>query len=45
MSLDMELGLGPGDFALDGDPAALRKRGSEPPNFRSMFIAAKPLDG
>jgi len=27
MSLDMELGLGPGDFVLDGDPAPLPKRG------------------
>ena len=36
MSLGMELGLGPGDFVLNGDPA--------PPNFRPMFIAAKRLD-
>jgi len=26
MSLGMELGLGPGDFVLDGDPAPLPKR-------------------
>jgi len=31
MSLGIELGLGPGDFVLDGDWA-------EPPNFRPMFI-------
>ena len=34
MSLGMELGLGPGDFVLDGDPAPLPKRGAKhPPNF------------
>ena len=30
MPLDMEVGLGPGDFVLDGDPAPLI--------FRPMFI-------
>jgi len=30
MSLGMEVGLGPGDFVLDGDPAPLPKRGAEP---------------
>ena len=30
MSLGMEVGLGPGDFVLDGDPAPLPKKG-EPP--------------
>ena len=45
MSLGMELGLGPGNFVLDGDPAPLPKRGAEPPNFRPMFIVAKRLDG
>ena len=33
-----EVGLGPGDFVLDGDPAPLPKKGAEPPNFRPMFI-------
>jgi len=34
MSLSMELGLGPGDFALDGDPVApSRKGGGGPPKF------------
>jgi len=42
MSLGMELGLGPGDFLLDGDPAAPPQRGGD---FRPMFIAAKLLDG
>ena len=31
MSLGMELGLGPGDFVLDGDPAPSPKRGRSPP--------------
>jgi len=29
--LGMEVGLGPGDFVLDGDPARPPKRGAEPP--------------
>jgi len=33
MSLGMKVGLGPGDFVLDGDPAPSSKRG-EAPNFR-----------
>jgi len=48
MSLDMEVGLGPGDFVLDGgNPVPHSPKGgqSPPPNFRSMFIAAKRLDG
>jgi len=28
MSLGMELGLDPGDFVLDGDPAPLPKKGA-----------------
>jgi len=31
MSLGIELGLGPGDFVLDGDPAVLHQKGAEPP--------------
>ena len=46
MSLGMELGLGPGDFVLNGNPGHLPKRRSETlPNFRPLFIAAKRLDG
>ena len=41
MSLGIELGLGPGDFVLDGDPAPSPKA----PNFRPMFITAKRLGG
>jgi len=47
MSLGMEVGLGPGDFVLDGDPAPPpQKEGGAPyPNFWPMFIMAKRLDG
>jgi len=45
MPLGMELGLGPGNFGLDGDPAPLLKKGAEPRNFGPMFIVAKRLDG
>jgi len=46
MPLGTELGLGPGDFVLDGDPAPLSKKGhsTPPPNFRPMFIVAKRLN-
>jgi len=30
MALGMEVGLGPGDFVLDGDPPPLSKKGAEP---------------
>jgi len=43
--LGMEVGLGPGDFVLDGDPAPLLQKGVEPPNFWPMSIVAKWLDG
>ena len=33
MSLGMELGLGPGDFELDGDPAPPPQKGQSPPKF------------
>ena len=31
MPLGMELGLGPGDFVLDGDPTPPPQKGAEPP--------------
>jgi len=34
----MEVGIGTGDFVLDGDPAPLPKKGAEPPSFWSMPI-------
>ena len=43
--LGMELGLGPGDFVLDGDPVAPSPKGGGPPNFWPMFIVTKRLDG
>jgi len=47
MPLGMELGLSPGNFMLDGDPAPLPKKGGGTPwpYFRPMFIVAKQLDG
>jgi len=38
MPLGMELGLGPGDFVLDGDHAPLPKKGAESPNFRPVYF-------
>jgi len=45
MPVGMELGLSPGDFVLDGDPALpSSKRGqSSLPNFRPISIVAKRL--
>ena len=45
--LGMELGLGPGDFVLDGNPVATSPKGggANPPNFRPMFMVTKRLDG
>ena len=36
-----EVGLGPGDIVLDGDPAPLTERGTAAASFRPMSIAAK----
>ena len=44
MSLDMEVGLGPGHIVLDGDPDS-PTRGAVVPNFRPMSVVAKLLDG
>jgi len=33
MPLGMEIGLDPGDFVFDGDPAASRKKGTVPTQF------------
>jgi len=35
-ALAMEVGLGPGDFVFDGDPATPRKKGTPTPN---QFLA------
>ena len=46
MPLGTGVGLSPGDFVFDGDPAPLPKRGRSPlPNFRPMSNVAKRLDG
>ena len=38
MALGMEVGLSPGDFVLDGDPALSQKMGRSPhPNFRPVY--------
>ena len=44
MPLGTEVGLGPGDIVLDGDPAP-PKRGHSTLTFRPMYIVAKRLDG
>ena len=38
MSLGMEVGLGPGDFVLDGDPAPPPQKGAEPPSKFSAHV-------
>jgi len=45
MPLGLEVGFGPGDFVLDGDPAPLPKNGAEPPKFWPMSVVAKRLNG
>ena len=45
MKLSMQIGLGPGDFVLDGDHGPPSPKGGGAPNFRPMLIAAKQLDG
>jgi len=47
MPFGMELRLGPGDFALDGDtvpPPKKKQRRGTAPNFWLMSIVAKQLD-
>jgi len=45
MPLGMEVGLGPGDFVFDGDPARPRKKAHPHlPNFWPTSIVAKRLD-
>jgi len=46
LALGMEVGIGPGNFVFDGDPATPRKKGTPTaPNLRPMSIVAKRLDG
>jgi len=39
-----EVGLGPADIVLDGDPAPPHEKGSGVPNFRPISIVAKRLN-
>ena len=41
MPLGVEVGLGLGDFVLDGDPAPPQKRSQPPTEFWAMSIVAK----
>ena len=41
MPLRTEIGLGPGDNVLDGDPVPPTKRGTAAPTFRSMSLVTK----
>jgi len=41
MPLGMELGLGPSDFVLDGDPAPPPQKGVEPPKFSAHVYCVK----
>ena len=41
MSVDMEVGLSPGDFVLDGDPAPYPKRGRSPPQFSAHLYCGQ----
>jgi len=41
MPLGTEVGLGPGDIVLDGNPAPPQKKWDCPSNFRPMSIVAK----
>jgi len=41
MPLGMEVGLGPGDIVLDGDPAPPQKRVQQPPHFSAHFALAR----
>jgi len=36
--LCMQVGLGPGDFVLDGDPAPPSQKGTEPPIFSPCLL-------
>jgi len=44
MPLDREIGLGPGDIVLDGDPAPPPPKRGTASNFRLKSVVAKRLD-
>jgi len=41
MPLGIEVGLGPGDIVLDGDPVPPRKGAQQLPTFRLISVVAK----
>jgi len=41
MPLGMDVGLSPGDFVLDGNPAPLPKKGIEPPKFSAHLYCGQ----
>jgi len=41
----MEVGLGPGHIVLDGDPAPPHQKRETTPNFPSVSVVAKRVDG
>ena len=41
VSHGVALGLGPGDFVLDGDPAPPQKKAEPPPQFSANFYCAQ----
>ena len=45
MLLGMEVGLGLGDFVLDGDPAPFPKKGAEPPPQSSACVYCGHMAG
>jgi len=45
MPVGMQVGLGPSDIVLDGDPAPPPQKGGRAPNFWLLSIIAKRLDG
>jgi len=45
MPLSVEVGLGPGQIVLDGDPAPTPPKGHSPPNFRPISDVVKWLHG
>jgi len=45
MPLGRKVGLSRSNIVLDGDPAPLPQKGTEPPNFRPMSIVARRLHG
>jgi len=45
MKLGAQVGLGPGHIVLDGNSAPLPQRGTAPPNFYPISVAAKWLCG